>query len=92
MALPQLQWLGVHGAMLERDCDPADLQPLSDGDVRKLQNLLQLDGRVPAAWRPELEAMLDGGCKCEIEAAHKLRGVPAFCGLLLDAISTHAML
>lgn len=78
--------------MLERDCDPTDLQPLTTGDARKLQNLLASDGRVPDAWRPELEAMLDGGCKCEIEAAHKLRGVPAFCSLLLEAIAEHAAL
>ena len=73
--------------MLEHDCDPTDLQPLSPLDVRKLERLLNDDARVPVAWRAELDVMLRGGCKCEIEAAHKLRGVPAFASMLVEAMA-----
>jgi DNA topoisomerase VI subunit A len=91
-AIPELMWLGVHEAMLEEDCDPADLQPLSDLDVRKLERLLDGDARLPDSWRPELETMLRAGCKCEIEAAHKLRGLPAFCGMLVEGMTMYAAL
>jgi hypothetical protein len=49
-ALPNLLWVGVHQMMLERDYHPADLQPLSDLDTRKLQRLLQWRPRIRALW------------------------------------------
>jgi DNA topoisomerase VI subunit A len=76
--------------MLTEDCDAEDLQPLTDLDKRKLNNLLTADVRVPLSWKPELETMLELGRKCEIEAVHKLRGLPTFCRLLLDAVARHA--
>jgi DNA topoisomerase VI subunit A len=89
-ALPDLLWLGVHKSMLEADCDPADMQPLSDLDIRKLQRLLNGDARVPDSWRQELQVMLQGGYKCEIEAVHKLRGMQVFCGMLVESMTMFA--
>lgn len=76
--------------MLDEDCDPSDLQPLTPLDVRKLERLLSEDARVPATWRAELDVMLQGGCKCEIEAAHKLRGMLAFCAMLVEDMAMYA--
>lgn len=78
--------------MLEAECDPGDLQVLTDLDERKLERLLHDDARLPESWRPELEAMAQLGCKCEIEAAHKLRGLPAFCAMLVEAMAMYAAL
>jgi DNA topoisomerase VI subunit A len=89
-ALPDLMWLGVHHNMLEDDCDPSDMQALSPLDVRKLERLLGEDTRVPATWHAELDLMLQGGCKCEIEAAHKLRGMSAFCAMLVEDMAMYA--
>ena len=73
--------------MLQQDCDPSDLQVLTDLDTRKLERLLEANTRLPESWRPELEIMMQGGMKCEIEAAHKLRGLPAFCSMLVEAMA-----
>ena len=89
-ALAGLQWIGVHYHMLETDCDPGDWQALSKLDERKLERLLKNDERLPADWRGELEEMLQGGYKCEIEAAHKLRGMHAFCAMLVESMSMYS--
>ena len=91
-SVPTLTWLGVHQDMLAEDCDPDDLQDLTKLDTRKLERLLEGGSKLPVAWRPEVQAMLDGGCKCEIEAAHKLRGMPAFVGLLVEAMTMYTAL
>lgn len=76
--------------MLERDCDAGDLQTLTPLDIRKLEKLLKEDARLPATWRGELQEMLYGGYKCEIEAVHKLRGMRAFCEMLVESMSMFA--
>lgn len=48
-AIASLQWLGVHHRHLAVDCDPADAQPLTPLDMRKLDKLLAEDPRVPAS-------------------------------------------
>jgi DNA topoisomerase VI subunit A len=76
--------------MLSKDCDPEDLQTLTHLDIQKLKNLLTIDVRVPMSWKPELVTMLESGCKCEIEAVHKLRGLRRFCTMLLEAMARHS--
>jgi hypothetical protein len=84
--------LGVHQRHLTTDCDPADWQALSSLDARKLDKLLDEDERVPESWRCELRAMRDRMLKSEMEAAYKLRGVPAFCRLIVSDLLLHAAL
>lgn len=83
-------WIGVHADMLRHDCDQDDMQRLSARDQRRLKLLLEEEGReVPWEWKQELRRMQQAGVKCEIETAYRLRGISAFCSMLVERMSLH---
>eukprot|EP00629_Pelagomonadales_sp_RCC1024_P011780 CAMPEP_0119270274 /NCGR_PEP_ID=MMETSP1329-20130426/7342_1 /TAXON_ID=114041 /ORGANISM="Genus nov. species nov., Strain RCC1024" /LENGTH=395 /DNA_ID=CAMNT_0007270291 /DNA_START=193 /DNA_END=1377 /DNA_ORIENTATION=+ len=85
-----IKWLGLRGSQVERYGVPeASMQPLTDRDRRRAENLLVHPWVAEhPRWEAELQDLVDGDAKCEIEALVSCVPDSANEGLSFHAIST----